>query len=306
MSGAPGRRAIAVLGVGGVGGLVAARTGALCIGTARTVEAIRRHGLRLAHDGATTVVRVDADERLEQPVGVLVVAVKAYDLDDALARIEPSDLDHAVVLPLLNGLEHVGRIRARIDRSRAPSGVVAAGSIGAVEAVASEPGLVTQRTPGGVPRIAAASDVLGREALDRALSPLHVPGLELVLGEGERDVLWEKAARLAVVAAAAIARGRPVGELRRNPATRDAMRAALDEAVAVAAADGVELAASGQWAIIEGLAPDLVPSAARDAAAGRQTELDAITGSVVRAGARLGVPTPALASLLADAERALG
>ena len=41
MSAAP----IAVLGPGGVGGVLAARTGAVCVGTVRTVEAIRARGL---------------------------------------------------------------------------------------------------------------------------------------------------------------------------------------------------------------------------------------------------------------------
>ena len=303
MSTTQDHQAIAVLGAGGIGGLVAARTGALCVGTRRTVEAIRRDGLRVEQDG-TTVVRLDAVERLEQPVGLLVVAVKAYDLEVALGRVHPAALDGALVLPLLNGLEHVGRIRASNSLLHAASAVVAAGSIGAVEAFAAEPGVVVQRTPGAA-RIAVASDELEPDTLARLLVPLRVPGLELVLGESERDVLWGKAARLAVVAAAAIASGRPVGELRGDPEWRERMRTALDEAVAVATADGVELTASGQWAIIESLAPDLVPSAARDAAAGRPTELDAITGSVVRAGARLGVPTPALTSLLSEAERAV-
>jgi len=76
---------------------------------------------------------------------------------------------------------------------------------------------------------------------------------------------------------------------------------ALGEACAVAAGDGVRLDAAAQWAIIEAMPADLTTSAARDAASGRPTELDAITGSVVRAGARHGVPTPALASLLEEA-----
>ena len=76
---------------------------------------------------------------------------------------------------------------------------------------------------------------------------------------------------------------------------------ALREACAVAAADGVALDAAAQWAIIEAMPDDLTTSAARDAALGRPAELDPITGSVVRAGARLGVPTPALASLLEEA-----
>ena len=290
---------VAVLGLGGIGGLVAARTGALGVGTPRTVEAIRRNGLRLVHAGTTTVVQLDAVERLDRPVGLLVVATKAHDLDEALRRVDPEALDGASVLPLLNGLEHVERIRASPVLLHASSATVLAGSIGAVEAYAPEPGFVVSRTSGA--RIAAASDVLDREKLARPLSPLRVPGLEVELGTSERGVLWEKACRLAVIAAAAIATGRPVGEILGDPAWRVRLRLALEEAVAVAAADGVELVASGQWAIIEALPQDLVPSAARDAAAGRRTELDAITGSVVRAGERLRVPTPTLAALLEEA-----
>ncbi len=46
----------------------------------------------------------------------------------------------------------------------------------------------------------------------------------------------------------------------------------------------------------------LTTSTARDVAAGRPSELDALTGAAVRAGERLGVPTPALAVLLAETE----
>ena len=292
----------AVLGTGGIGGLVAARTGALCVGTERSVAAIRARGLSLVQAGVTTVTRPEAVERLERPVALLVVAVKAYDLDEALDRLEPEALAGAVVLPLLNGLEHLERIRAcsSLEQAR-PALVVVAGSIGAVEAFSPEPAIVVQRTPGA--RIVVASDELEPESLDRALAPLRVPGLEVVLGDGERAVLWEKAARLAVLAVAAVTAGRTVGELRDDGEWRERMRAALDESLAVASAEGVSLAASDQWAIIESLPFDLVPSGARDAAAGRPTELDAIAGSVIRAGARRGVPTPVLAELLAEAQR---
>ena len=47
---------------------------------------------------------------------------------------------------------------------------------------------------------------------------------------------------------------------------------------------------------------DLTTSAARDVLAGRRNELDAIAGSVVRAGERLGVPCPVLSRLVADAD----
>ena len=287
---------MAVLGLGGIGGMLAARTAALCVGTDRTVAAIRDTGLTLVHPGGTLVAHVEATETLQQPVALLVVAVKAYDLDAALDRIEPSAATGATLLPLLNGIEHVDAIRARLQGTK-----VVAGSIGRVEAYSPEPGLIVQQTPQA--QITAASRELGHAALGVALEPLRVPGIEVVVETDERVVLWAKATRLSVLAAATVASGSAVGELRQDPSWRERLRTALGEAVRVAEADGVGhgLHAADQWAIIESLPPDFTTSTARDAAAGRPTELDAITGSVVRAGRRLGVPTPVLTALLEEA-----
>jgi 2-dehydropantoate 2-reductase len=296
------RAPIAVLGPGGIGGMLAARTGAVCVGTKRTVEVIQATGLTLVHGETTTVAHPAAIERLEQPVSLLVVAVKAYDLEDALDRIAPEAIAGAVVLPLLNGLEHVDTIRMRFgarDTVSQGAPVVAAGSIGQVEAFSSEPGFVVQRTPGATVTVAARE--LDRAVLDRTLEPLRVDGVEVVVGSDERVVVWEKAARLAVLAAATVASARTVGELRDDPSWQERMSAALREAVDVAQAEGVVVSATEQWAMITAMPPDLTTSTARDAAAGRPTELDAITGSVVRAGKRLGVPTPALETLLEEA-----
>jgi 2-dehydropantoate 2-reductase len=288
---------IAVLGAGGIGGMIAVRTGAVCVGTARTVEAIRISGLTFVQGGTTTVAHLDAVERLESPVGLLVVAVKAYDLDGALGRVAPEAVAGAVILPLLNGLEHVEAIRRRL---RPSDTVVVAGSIGRVEAFTPTPGVVVQRSTGNA-LVTVASREVGGAVLDAALEPLRVPGIEVVVDDGEPAVLWEKAARLAVIAAATVASGLTVGQLRADATWCSGLREALAEACAVATVDGVELDFSRQWAIIEAMPDDLTTSAARDAASGGPTELDAITGSVVRAGARLGVPTPALARLLEEA-----
>ena len=300
---------VAVLGLGGIGGAIAARTDALCVGTERTVGAIRSRGLTLTHDGSTTVTRPHTTVRLEQPVALLVVAVKAYDLEEALDRVEPQALDGAVVLPLLNGLEHVDALRARFGgagyRLLQSPPVVVAGSIGSMSAHAPEPGVVVQGTP-SPGRITAASRDLDRRSFEAVLAPLRVEGLEVVPLDDEREVLWEKAARLAVLAAATVASGLPVGALRDDPSWRERMRASLDEAVSAAAADGIALAADEQWGMIEAMPPELTTSAARDAAAGRPTELDAIVGSVVRTGRRQGVPTPVLDGLLRDANARTG
>jgi 2-dehydropantoate 2-reductase len=276
--------------------MLAARTGAICVGTERTVAAIGEGGLTLVHGDATMLTHPIPVERLEVPVSLLVVAVKAYDLVGALARVAPEAVAGAVVLPLLNGLEHLDEIREHFGRETA----VAAGSIGRVEALSPEPGVVVQRTAAAAVVEAASRDV-DTETLAEALAPLRVPGIDVIVREDEQAVLWRKAARLAVLAAATAASGRSVGELRDDPAWRERLLAALDESVAVALADGVALSAPAQWGMIAAMPPDLTTSTARDAAAGRRTELDAITGSVVRAGARLDVPTPTLTALLEEA-----
>jgi 2-dehydropantoate 2-reductase len=177
--------------------------------------------------------------------------------------------------------------------------VVAAGSIGRVEVFSPEPGFVVQRSAGAT--VTVASPALDQEALDASLRPLRVDGVEVVLADDEQAVLWDKAARLAVLAAATVASGRTVGELRDDETWRARLDAALDESCRVARADGVRLDPAGEWGIIESMPHDLTTSSARDAAAERPTELDAITGSVVRAGRRLGVATPVLERLFADA-----
>jgi 2-dehydropantoate 2-reductase len=109
---------------------------------------------------------------------------------------------------------------------------------------------------------------------------------------------------MAALAAATAATGRSVGELRDDAAWRPRLETAIGEACAVASAEGVHISAQAQWEWIESLAPTVTTSTARDVAAGRPSELDAITGAVVRAGKRLGVPTPALERLLEEACRA--
>jgi 2-dehydropantoate 2-reductase len=286
---------IAILGLGGVGGALAARTGALCIGTQRTVSAIRSGGLTLIHGDEALVTHPEAVERLIEPVALLVIAVKAPSLDAALTRVEPSTVEGAVVLPLMNGLEHVDRIRDKLG------GNVAAASIGGFEAFLRSPAVVEQRSVGAT--IRAACDAIESSELDTRLSTVRVPGIELRLGPDERSVLWEKAARLAVLAAATSASGEAVGPLRGSALWRPRMLAALEEACQVAAADGVTLRPADQWTIIEAMPETLTTSTARDVAAGHPNELDAITGSVVRAGRRLGIAVPELERLLEDACR---
>jgi 2-dehydropantoate 2-reductase len=187
-----------------------------------------------------------------------------------------------LTLPLLNGLEHMEALRARFPR-------VVAATIGRLEAYRSAPTLIVQRSPGALVTVADGERV----------PALEQPGLEARSDGSEKDVLWEKLARLAPLAALTVVTQRRVGELRADPR----LAAGVEEACAVAVADGAHTSVADQLAILEAMPPDLTTSAARDVAAGRPSELDAIAGAVVRAGQRLRVPTPVLEDLLRGCPR---
>jgi 2-dehydropantoate 2-reductase len=282
---------IAVLGPGAVGGALAvplALSGArvVCVAKPDTAEAIARDGLTLVRCGELLHARPEANTDLREPVDLLLVTVKAPALDDALDRILA---DASTVLPLMNGLEHVDAIRARLN------GRVIAASIGRLEAYRDGPTRIVQTTP--APLVTVASP-------DGAAELLRAAGLEVRVGESERAVLWEKLARLAPLSAATAAKQQPLGELRSDPHWRATLEAAVEEACAVAAADGVLLDPTAQWEILDAMPASVTTSTARDAADGRPTELDATMGAVIRVAKRVGVSIPTLERLLAEAEEA--
>ena len=224
-----------------------------------------------------------------QPVGLLLVTVKAPALEEALERVDPEAVADGVVLPLLNGLEHMEALRERFP------GRVAAGSISHFQAYRAGRVQIVEVTRS--PVITMASDELPRGDLELVANLLRQARLEVRVGQGEKRVLWHKAARSSVLAAATAATGRTVGELRNDRVWRERLQYAIAETCAVAQADGVSLRAGGQWDIIDQMADETTTSAARDVIAGRSSELDAIVGSVLRAAERLGVPTPTLSKL---------
>jgi 2-dehydropantoate 2-reductase len=290
---------VAVLGPGAVGGafavrLLEAHNRTICVGSPETVGVMALSGIALEASGREPVTaRPEVSERLVQPVDLLLVTVKAQFLADAIERVDPAAVADGVVLPLLNGIEHMGPLRERFD------GRVAAGSLSRFEAFRVGRMQIVQTTPSAV--VTMASDDLSAPELERAADVLRGAGFQVEVEDDEKRVLWQKAVRLAVLAPATAISRRSVGELRTDHKWRPRLEEALAEACAVAAADGVDLMPSAQWMRITEMDAALTTSAARDVEAGRPSEIDAIAGAVVRAGERLGVPTPTLSALVSHA-----
>jgi 2-dehydropantoate 2-reductase len=284
---------LAILGPGGVGGFLAAalaRAGKPVTVVAResTVEVINERGVAVQSVRlGDFVVRPHASPLLEHEVGTLIVATKAVGLDEALDRIQaPPQL----VVPLLNGLDHMAVLKRRFGPERVAAGAVR------IEADRPSPGVIVQTSP--FLRIdLAADDPAARARLDALAATLEHAGVPARILASEAQTLWSKLVRLNALACTTSASGQKIGFIRTDPVWRARLIACINEAAAVAAAHGATVDPAFTLGELDDAHPGLGSSMQRDIEAGRQSELNSIPGAVLRAAARHGLECPTIANL---------
>lgn len=297
-----GRMTVAVLGPGGVGGLVAgvlARAGADVVLVARepTAETIAERGLSVhsvMFGDVNARVRALTSLRSNENIDVLILATKAAGLRSALERVE---CEPRLVLPLLNGLDHLAVLRDRFE----PETVLA--STIRVESDRPEPGVIVHTSRFLLIDMATRSPtaLAPMRALAHTLEHAGIP-VRVTLPVSERSeaqVMWSKLVRLNALACTTSAYDVPLGEIRSTPELRADLVATIEEACTVGRAEGAQ-DVDPQTALSElELAHDALGSSMqRDIAAGRAPELDAIPGSILRAAARHGLPCPTIERLV--------
>ena len=290
---------LAVLGPGGVGGLLAsvlARAGSLVVvlAGAETASAIERDGLHLRSKRFGDFdVPVRTATRLSEPVDACLVTVKATQLHDAVDRVPADALGDGLVIPFLNGLEHID-----VLRSVYPASSVAAATI-RVEAVRDGPGVIRQTSPFVVIEIAASNE--NRERVERVASRLASAGFDVNVRDDELAMLWDKFVLLEPFALLTTHERANAGVIRAT--RRDEAEALMSEAIAVARADGVTLDRDALLKAFDSLPDSMESSMQRDQAAGRPLELDALGGALLRRARKAGLAVPVTARLVDEITR---
>lgn len=277
----------AVVGPGAVGGLLAwllnrAGHDVVAVGRAATVEAIRADGIEVRSatfgDG---VERVPASTQVPEGASV-IVATKAYGLDDVLPGIVAAR--PVEVLSVLNGVEHMTALRAAL-----PAAAVAGGSV-TVSALRAATTVIDHRSPFlniEVPEVA------GGFASVRALTG---SGPQVRARGTEAEVLWAKFRLLSALALLTSYWRQSAGPaLSENPELTEAV---VSEIVACSTADGVPASALDLVRALHSVPGSMRTSLQEDLAAGRPSELDALGGALLRVGGRHGVATPAIARIV--------
>ena len=276
----------AVLGVGGVGGLV----GGGLAKAGHPITLIVRPGRRDHYPDQLTVesetlgtfeAPVQVADRLDGQFDVVWITVKAMALEAALHAIPPKELGGAVVVPLLNGVDHIKQLRARYRSERVLPGTIR------VEAEQIVPGRV--RHLSAFVDVQVAPSTVTRARAEALCDELRTAGLTCEVREDEVTMLWSKLCFLAPFALATTASGGPLGLVRSDPSWWARLEGCVNETCAVGLAEGAKVAPEPILAAFEGLPDGFRSSMQKDVAAGRPPEVEAIAGPILRGGSEYGI-----------------
>jgi 2-dehydropantoate 2-reductase len=287
---------VAVIGAGGVGGYfggLLARAGHEVTFIARGphLRAIQDNGLRVESqlDGTFTIPgNATSNTSSVGEQDLVIFTVKMYHNSDAVSAVLPLIGSETVVLTLQNGIDNGEILAETVGEDHVMIGSAY------MEGRISEPGVVTQNGPG----IAAFGEMnvgISRRG-ENLLQRFQEAGWRVNLHENMPGMLWKKFAYIAGSAAVCAAANCVYEEMRTKPETRQLIRDAIEEVLAVGKARGAPIMPDSlAWAMdsLDRFPGQGRASMAKDFTDQRPVELEGLTGTVVRMARELEIPTPA-------------
>lgn len=279
----------AVLGVGAIGGLIATALEFVGEDVILVVRQDKLSGypdcLTLEQPDRTITAAAHPVSKLSGAVDVLWIATKTYHLESALDAVDAAP---TVIVPLLNGVDHIAVLRARFDPQSVVPGAIA------VEGERLAEGHFAQRS---IVRLTLASS--GEPLLGAVLAQLHERlGFVCQFVPDEQTLLWTKLSFLAPFALVTTASGKDKESVFADSEWKAILYEAISEATAVANASGAKVDRAKIQLILDGSPDAMRSSMLKDLIAGRRLELDAIGGPIVRGGERYGMAVPATKKLM--------
>jgi 2-dehydropantoate 2-reductase len=288
---------IVIFGTGGVGGYFGGRlaqAGAEVVFIARGehLQALHTHGLMvdsLKGDFVIHPVQATDDPAEVGVVDVVLVAVKAWQVTQVAQAMRPLVGPKTYVVALQNGVEAPSQLAAVLGEAAVLGGFCR------IVSYIVEPGHICQA--GGDPYVAFGemdnhpSDRVAQlqQAFQRTI------GVTVETPPDIQAAMWGKFLLIASWSGMGAVTRAPVGVWRSLPETRQMWQQGMREVLAVAQARHIALAEEilqKAVAYVDTLPPHATASMQRDILNGRPSELDTLSGAVVRLGQEAEVPTP--------------
>ena len=287
---------IAIMGAGGIGayyGACLARAGNDVVFIARGahLQAMRKNGLKIEDFGGSEFT-IDQCHATDDPatvglVDAILFCVKMYDAQSAAELCKPMMGDNTYVITLQNGVESVAIVDGVLGQGRSLGGAAyVAGSLIA---------------PGVVRRTNQKTKIEFGE-VDGAITPrvkafavaLEAAGIETVVSSDMQAMLWSKFVLMTSNACITALSRTDTSVVRADPIMRGVYCDAMAETIAVGRAMGVNFPDDINERTLEWLdtSAPIMASLANDLIAGRQLELEWLSGAIHRFGKQQGVLTP--------------
>ena len=315
---------IAVVGLGAVGGLMAAKLAAAghevsALARGATLAAVRARGLRLVMGGQESSVQIIAtdDAAALGPQDLVIAALKGPALAAAAAAMQPLLGPDTVVMPAMNGvpwwflqaapagLPIADRTLASVDPGDRIGALLplerVVGCVVHLTCASPEPGLTRHGfgdrlivgEPAGNPSGRASARV------DKITAALVEAGFTAEASTDIRHAIWYKLWGNMTMNPVSALTGAESHRIIDDPLVLQFMLAAMEEARQIGAQIGCAITQSGEERM--GVARQLgafKTSMLQDSLAGRPLEIDALVGAVHEIGSRLNIPMPNIGALL--------
>ena len=287
----------AIMGSGGMGGYIGAKLSQAgyrvsFIARGAHLEAMQNNGLKIEGPDETFVIdpnQATSDPRDIGPVDFVIFCVKLWDTEAAGEQCRDLVGPNTAVLSMQNG----------VDAEPILSGILGSqhvmGATSEIGANIIEPGFVRRFTPfaiirfGEFDQIRSARSIQFSDAITAAgLGAEHVDSISLTI--------WDKFLWLVGASALNCVTRQPFGPVREDPDTRALLRQIMEEVMSVANAKGIPLTNENietRLDYIDSLPGQAKVSMALDLERGNRLELPWLSGTAIRMGRELNVPTPA-------------
>lgn len=291
---------IVIVGLGGVGGyygglLAKKYADDPCIeiyfvARGEHLKKVQQEGLKLITAVGTYVVKptLATDNAFE--IGIVdyvILTTKSYDLDATIAQIQPCIGPGTVILPLLNGVDISTRIRKLLPQTEVWNGCVY------IVARLNEPGVV--ESSGNVHFLHFGYENKTNTRLVEFEKLLKDAGIDSEFHKNILSVIWKKFFFISSTASLTSYFDVSFGALLTDENRKDTLISLLEELLLVANAEGAEIDNSVINNIINQLEklPFVSTSSMHsDFKAGKNTELQTLTGIVIDLGKKHGISTP--------------
>jgi len=291
---------IVIVGLGGVGGYYGGLLAKYYAGDP-TVEIyfvargehlkkVQQNGLTVITETGTFVVRPTLATDTVTEIGIadyVILTTKSYDLEATVRQIKPCVGANTVILPLLNGADISSRIRILLP------GIEVWNGCAYIVARLNEPGVV--ESSGNLHRLDFGYENKTSDRLTGFEKLLKAAGIDATFHTNIKSVILKKFFFISSTASLTSYYDVSFGALLTDPDRKNTLISILEEILLVANAEGAEISHDVIDKTIhqlEKLPFETTSSMHSDFRAGRNTEIQTLTGIVIKLGKKHGIPTP--------------